>query len=331
VSADLRLGSRGEGVRDLQQRLSALHHGPVTDEPGEFASGTEAAVRAFQDARGLRTDGVVGRQTWAAIVESGFALGDRLLYLRRPMQRGDDVVELQRRLNALGFDAGREDGIFGPDTHRALLELQRSVGLAVDAICGSTTIAALDRVGSFAEGSIAELREKERWHSGPRRLAERRIYLAVAPGLAVLGEQVARGLGEAGAEAVLDTAGDDDSLVAAEANRFGAELFLAIRTGDEAGCRCAYFASGRFRSEAGWAVAHAVHEELGAELGTEVEVVGKAYAVLRETRMAAVVCEILPAGDIGAMRELVAAAGRTGRAVVRGVRRGVEHPPDAPA
>ena len=36
------------------------------------------------------------------------------------MLRGDDVAELQRRLNALGFDAGREDGILGPETEAAL-------------------------------------------------------------------------------------------------------------------------------------------------------------------------------------------------------------------
>ena len=76
-------------------------------------------MRAFQDARGLRVDGICGPQTWAAVVESGWRLGDRLLYRRRPMLRGDDVAELQRRLNGLGFDAGREDGIFGDDTDRA--------------------------------------------------------------------------------------------------------------------------------------------------------------------------------------------------------------------
>src|SRR3712207_6890176 len=33
---------------------------------------------------------------------------------RSRMMRGDDVRELQHRLNQLGFDAGAEDGIFGP-------------------------------------------------------------------------------------------------------------------------------------------------------------------------------------------------------------------------
>ncbi len=96
----------------------------------------------------LRVDGICGPETWAALVESGFRLGDRLLYLRRPMLRGDDVIELQRRLNVLGFDAGREDGIFGPATGRALTEFQRNVGLAADGIFGPDTAHELGRIGS---------------------------------------------------------------------------------------------------------------------------------------------------------------------------------------
>ena len=47
----------------------------------------------------------------------------RMLYHRVPMMRGDDVAELQRQLNALGFDAGTIDGIFGPGTRRAITGL----------------------------------------------------------------------------------------------------------------------------------------------------------------------------------------------------------------
>jgi N-acetylmuramoyl-L-alanine amidase len=326
LPAELRRGSRGEAVRDLQQRLSALGHDVGADEPGDLGDATDVAVRALQDTRGLRVDGIVGRQTWSALVESGFSLGDRLLYLRRPMLRGDDVVELQQRLNGLGFDAGREDGILGDDTNRALGDFQRAAGLAADSICGSVTIAALARVSSFAEGSVAAVREREELLAHPRRLADRRVYLLATPGLAALGEQVARGLLEAGADAVLDASGDEDSLVASAANRFGADLFLALRLGDDAGCRCAYFASGRFRSETGHAVASAIHVELAPVLPATTEVCGKAYAVLRETRMPAVVCELVPQTDVEAMRSLVLAAGDVGRAIVRGVRRGIEEP-----
>jgi N-acetylmuramoyl-L-alanine amidase len=243
------------------------------------------------------------------------------------MQRGDDVTELQRRLNELGFDAGREDGILGDETLAALAEFQRSAGVADDGICGATTIAALRRVGSMAAGSAAPLREREAMRAAPRSLAGRRVYVAAAPELAALADQVTRGLVEVGATAVLDRWSDDDTRVAAEANRYGADLFLALRTADPGSCRFAYFESGRFRSETGFAVATAIEREVAPLLPSEPRVDGKAYAALRETRMAAVVCELVEDGDVDAMRALVEAAGDVGRAVVRGVRSAIEQPP----
>jgi len=325
-TADLTRGDGGEAVRDLQQRIGALGYDVSDDEPGRFGDATDAAVRAFQDARDLAVDGVCGRQTWAALVESGFTLGDRMLYARRPMLRGDDVADLQRRLNALGFDAGREDGILGDQTVAALLEFQRNAGMATDGICGPTTVAALTRLGALAAGSVASVREREALRRGPHTLGGRRAYVMAAPGLEVLGDAVTRGLLGAGADAVLDSTGGDDSAVAAAANRFEADFFLGLRPGADAECRCAFFSAGSFRSEAGFRVATAIQEELSGLLpGTAMA--GRAHGLLRETRMAAVVCELVERGDVAAMRRLVAGAGDVGRAIVRGVRRGIERPP----
>jgi N-acetylmuramoyl-L-alanine amidase len=324
VPAVLRRGARGEAVRDLQARLGAAGPQITDDESGEFDASTERAVRAFQEARGLRVDGIVGPETWSSLVERGYALGDRLLYRRRPMLRGDDVADLQLRLNALGFDAGREDGILGDDTARALTEFQRAAGLASDAICGSTTIAALDRVGSFAAGSAAALRERERLRSGPGRLEGRRVFVAASPGFVALGEQVTRGLLDAGATALLDASGAGDSALAEEANRFGADLLVALRAGDEEGSRCAYYSSERFTSEVGHDVAESIRSNLVSVLPAAAETSGRSYGVLRETRMPAVVCELVPDGDVGAMRDLVTRAGDAGRAIVLGVRSAIE-------
>ena len=140
-------GTRRGGPRPPAAARRARATSCEPTSPARFGAATERPCAAFQDDRGLRVDGIVGRHTWASLVESGFALGDRLLYFRQPMLRGDDVAELQRRLNALGFDAGRVDGIFGADTHRALVEFQRSTGLVADGMCGPDTVAALDRVG----------------------------------------------------------------------------------------------------------------------------------------------------------------------------------------
>jgi N-acetylmuramoyl-L-alanine amidase len=329
--AVLRPGSRGEAVRDLQRRLVALGSDIPLDELGRFGAATERAVRAFQEARALRVDGICGRQTWTALVESGFRLGDRMLYLRRPMLTGDDVMDLQRHLNMLGFDAGKEDGIFGPDTAVALTEFQRNVGLGTDGIFGPETAEALARIaapraGTIAEGSVAAVREREELRRGPRLIEGRRVFLATVPGLDALADQVRRGLLEAGALAVLDASGGDDSALAAAANRYQAFLFLGLRHGAEPGCRCSYYASGRFRSEAGFRVANAVAAELWPVLGTEPRVCGSTHTALRETRMAAVLCEPAAHDDVAGTRQLVTGGGDVAHAIVRGVRRGVEEP-----
>src|SRR5206468_11758140 len=141
-------GDTGDDVRDVQHRLVAL--GATVEglelSGGTYGSSTEAALRGFQQRRGLLVDGIVGPETWAELVEAGFALGDRTLYLRNPLFRGDDVRALQRRLNALGFDAGREDGIFGPRCDRAIREFQRNIGRDADGIVGPDTILALERL-----------------------------------------------------------------------------------------------------------------------------------------------------------------------------------------
>lgn len=322
----LQVGSRGEAVLDLQVRLGAVGYRCDPDDPAEFGAGTTAAVRRFQEERGLRVDGVVDRHTWSSLVERGFTLGDRLLYYRQPLLRGDDVGDLQRRLNALGFDARRVDGLFGPDTQRALVEFQRSTGLVPDGICGSDTVAALDRVGSFAVGSVAAARERDAMRHGPHRLEGRRIFVAATPGLAVIGDNVTRGLNLARAVAVLDSSGDDDTVLARSANAFGADLFVGLGLGTGPGPRCVYFATEGFRSAMGMSVAAALAEELGTELGVAPTLVGAAYPALRETRMAAVVCELAAAGDAVTLAAVVRNTGGLARAVVRGIRRAWERP-----
>jgi peptidoglycan hydrolase-like protein with peptidoglycan-binding domain len=59
----LREGAKGEAVRALQNRLNALGFNAGSAD-GSFGPKTEAAVKAFQKARGLAADGVVGPKTW---------------------------------------------------------------------------------------------------------------------------------------------------------------------------------------------------------------------------------------------------------------------------
>lgn len=56
----LKIGSRGQQVKDLQEFLG-------TDADGIFGKGTEAAVKEWQAANGLDADGLVGPATWDAM------------------------------------------------------------------------------------------------------------------------------------------------------------------------------------------------------------------------------------------------------------------------
>ena len=141
----IRKGDRGAAVEDVQRRLIALGADlGRTGVDGVFLGATYAAVRAFQRDRHLDEDGEVGPQTWAALVDATFTLGDRLLYLRFPYLHGEDVRSLQGALNALGFACGEVDGIFGTYTERAVRDFQANTGLAPDGIAGPDSVRAVE-------------------------------------------------------------------------------------------------------------------------------------------------------------------------------------------
>jgi len=64
-----RPGSQGPEVRRIQTRLQDLdyYRGPVD---GDYGSGTESAVRAFQRDRNLAVDGVLGPNTWQELLDT---------------------------------------------------------------------------------------------------------------------------------------------------------------------------------------------------------------------------------------------------------------------
>lgn len=64
----LRVGSRGDDVRALHEKLAAVGFACAVD--GAFGPQT-AAVVTFQKAHGLTADGVVGPMTWAALDRTG--------------------------------------------------------------------------------------------------------------------------------------------------------------------------------------------------------------------------------------------------------------------
>ena len=60
-------GDKGKGVREVQEALQKCGYNLTID--GDFGKSTEWAVKHFQKAKGLFTDGIVGKKTWCAFKE----------------------------------------------------------------------------------------------------------------------------------------------------------------------------------------------------------------------------------------------------------------------
>lgn len=330
-----RLGDEGTEVLDIQRRLLEL--GAVLDPSeldGRFGATTDRAVRAFQDARNLRIDGLVGPDTWGQLVEAGWRLGDRTLYLHSPMFRGDDVRSLQRKLNALGFDAGKEDGLYGSHTDRAAREFQRNVGDEVDGIIGPHVIASLLRVRPQESApSRALVREEEELRHARGSIEGQVIAIAGADGggaVAAIAETAAVDLRAVGAEPALVPRGGGGSTPsdqARAANDLDAAVCVSIRLAEgvpeAGGPTCSYFGSLVTHSPAGMLLAQMILEELESVLDRRGRLQRLTTSVLRETRMPAVQVEpVFETNELELARlgdpEFTAAIGH---AIASGVRR----------
>jgi N-acetylmuramoyl-L-alanine amidase len=297
-----RIGDSGEPVRDIQDRLSALGFPCDPDDPGTYGDGTLGSVRAFQEAWRLPPDGEVGPETWSALVDAGFSLGDRLLYYRLPMLHGDDVAELQRSLNALGFDAGNVDGIFGPDTLRAVLEFQQNRNMAEDGIAGPRLIRELALMVRATRKPGRDLVRERVWMSSLQSSpAGLRVFIdpfcrdeheaARAWEAALATEQHLR---ERGAATVMSRSADTrptERMRARRANEVGADLVVAFSLPGSDIPAVFFFASAISRSEAGEAMAGYVALRLG------VQAAGRVQPILRFTRAPAILVAVPALGE----------------------------------
>lgn len=297
----LKRGDESEGVALLQQQLATAGFALALAANGSFDAATAAAVADFQASRGLTVDGICGPHTWTALQEANWSLGDRNLYLSRPMLRGDDVAELQLRLGSLGFDAGRVDGIFGSDTADALKEFQVNSGLIADSVCGEDTTASLKRMSArVTPATVAAVRERAKLQRAPRRLTEQHIMIASARDMASVAGELATGLRRSGAT-VSEISNWPETERSDEANRLEVDVYLGLLPSEEAECRVAYFATEGFVSPGGHRLASILGQRLPAALGIdEADMRGMRLPVLRHTRMTAVQCLIGPPGLVQA-------------------------------
>lgn len=315
----IRHGASGSAVRDIQQRL-ATQVDPELVADGAFGDATREAVRRFQRERGLAADGMVGPETWRNLVEAGYTLGDRLLWHARVRMRGDDVRELQHRLNQLGFDAGAEDGIFGPLVQAAVEDFQRNVGLDVDGVAGPETVEVLRRMRRDHQSSGVGIRARER--EALRRLSGRglvgaRLLVDPSHGFGDPGHVGASGVTEAqvtwqiatrlaahlgarGAQALLARGPGNNpspSQRARLANDQGVDAVVsigvnALDTPLASGSSTYYYGSPHFVSEAGYRLAMLASDRMAAAGWTpDCRAHPMTWSLLRETRMPAVMVE----------------------------------------
>ena len=270
-------------IQQAQDRLADLgYDDPSGDSPGVLGSRTSVALQAFQRQRGLTITGELDGETWNRLVEAGWHLGDRLLFLAAAALRGDDVAALQQALALLGFNPGRIDGIFGPLTEHALADFQRNCGLEAT---GVLTRVALQQLRSLASSAPdRQLVTVARDSTGV--IADHRKRMIVVHGqgrlAALLVEQLHPAL------IVLSTGAHSDHEGAALANTKNAGLLLAIvESPTRVGVQIHYFESYRSHSVVGFELARAIANALVTHTELEVTVQGMALPILRETMMPA--------------------------------------------
>jgi N-acetylmuramoyl-L-alanine amidase len=316
-------GDRGPAVADVHAALRALALLPAGGAAEEasldeavYDAATELAVRHFQQVRGLSVDGRVGEETYRALSEARWSLGDRLLHHDpvRPM-RGDDVTNLQDRLHELGYDAGPVDGVFGSETERGLRAFQRDYGLTSDGTCGPATLRALRQLGRKVIGGRPQLlRQSASFvESGPH-LIGRRIVVDPGHGGADTGfaagetteadlvldlaSRIEGRLAAAGATVYLTRGRDQDPSPAertAFANDAHADLFLSLHTDAHSseharGVASYYYGTGSGASSTvGEQFANLVRREVVARTGLlDLGSHPKTWDLLRMSRMPAV-------------------------------------------
>jgi len=159
----LQRGDQGPAVQEVRDRLVRLGLLSPNASAAEdvFDDILLAALRYFQQTRGLTVDGVVGPRTFRRLEEARWKLGDRILsFAPGHLIHGEDVAQLQQRLIELGFALDRVDGIFARSTDTVVREFQRNVGLEVDGIVGPQFFKAIARLArTIAGGSQEHLRE----------------------------------------------------------------------------------------------------------------------------------------------------------------------------
>ena len=154
----LKLGSSGQDVRSVQQKLKQLGFLKGTVD-GDFGKATEEAVKAFQKQYGLEVDGKVGANTLAklqtarATMKPAVTATPKKTATPKPnynsntyLRNGDEssqVRSMQNRLIELGYLVGKATAKYDNATEAAVIAFQRRNTSYADGVAGPETLKAL--------------------------------------------------------------------------------------------------------------------------------------------------------------------------------------------
>ena len=162
-------------VYDVDKTYVYTVEGNTSSASGVVANGGAVAKKKYK----LNSTRIAryGRPNWGAEYEApetpvipvtpetettettAYKLGDRTLKNTSPDMKGDDVLELQTRLNALGYDCGKADGIFGSNTEKGVKSFQKAANIEVDGKFGQESFKALVAMESKPETETAPEQE----------------------------------------------------------------------------------------------------------------------------------------------------------------------------
>lgn len=105
----LRRGDKSDQVQIMQRYLVSLGYLSSTPD-GQFGSGTERAVKLFQEANGLTADGIAGIGTLSVLYSSSAVFLQRVFRLIRFGKHGQHRRKLRRADQRSGYDHGHPVG-----------------------------------------------------------------------------------------------------------------------------------------------------------------------------------------------------------------------------
>ena len=160
----LKTGSSGLAVQQLQDRLKELGYYKGSSD-GKYGEATMQAVKDFQAANNLTSDGIAGTKTQDSLFgkyavaktntttgtstnttttttttnTNAYTNGKTNIYLRLG-STGDQVKIMQNRLIYLGYLSGTADGVFAETTEAGVVAFQKRHNLTADGVAGPDTL-----------------------------------------------------------------------------------------------------------------------------------------------------------------------------------------------